>query len=487
MCNHQRVGFLPTAIILVLLSCATAAAQTGKLQLYFFTNPGCGPCRQVEPELEQLHREGFSVMKINTSMHPDWTRRFRVTKTPTVVLCSGNTVVASHSGFIDAGTMRGWFQSANSNLRQTQPSSQAKAASNKSSTIHKGTIQPKNELEELAMQATVRLKIDDPEGTSYATGTIIHAFENEALVLTCGHVFRDSDGKGEISAEYGFLENQIRNTVGELIFYDADARDIGLVAIKTDGSVKPVSVAAANQPITASQSIFSIGCDHGERPTIRRSEIIRQAKYDGVKKTEIVGRPVNGRSGGGLFTADGKLIGVCNAAVVDVDEGVYVALDTIHWQFEQARLAHLFSPGKATRQVASNDRAFVKADMQVRLARNFNDIPVRSPLSKTPPAAKVASSQRSNEIRTNPVSLSSDAETELIIVMRRKSDQSSESWTVANPTPDLVQALRGMGDPDSKATSGSDRLARLRGNMPKLQQATGKNYNVSQMRAQSPR
>ena len=480
MCNSRQTGYLIAATFAILLSANIAAAQNEKLQLYFFTNAGCPPCRLVEPELEKLCREGYSVMKIDTTVHPDWTRRFRVTKTPTVVLVSGNTVVASHCGVIDANTIKGWYRKAappKSPRRTSSKSSINPPTDAAHSTVHKGTFKPANDVEQLAMQATVRLKIDDPEGTSYATGTVIHTVENQALVLTCGHVFRDSKGRGKISAEYGFLDSVSKTACGELIFYDADERDIGLVAIQTDGSLQPVAIANANYLVSNADSIFSIGCDHGQRPSIRRSKIVGTAKYDGVNKVEIVGRPVNGRSGGGLFTTNGDLIGVCNAAVVDSDEGVYVALDTIHWQFDQANLAHLFR-NQAT--PASDVAAVVKSDLEVRPRRDFDSIPVRNPLADSRPVSN--SPNRSNTVKAD-----DQNETELIIVMRRKGELESESWTVANPDPNLVAHLRDMSGEKNQAQENRNRLAQLRQDMPNLPQASGKNYNLSRMRAQSPR
>ena len=44
----------------------------------------------------------------------------------------------------------------------------------------------------------MRLTIEDRDGFSYGSGTIIIARQGEALVLTCGHIFRDSQGKGKI-------------------------------------------------------------------------------------------------------------------------------------------------------------------------------------------------------------------------------------------------------------------------------------------------
>ncbi len=206
----------------------------------------------------------------------------------------------------------------------------------------KGTNQPRTASERLALQATVRLKVEDPEGISYATGTVIHSHGGESLVMTCGHVFRDSRGKGVITAEYGFDTGQLKTGPGELISYDAKARDIAVVAIRTPVPITPVPIAPREATVERGNDIFSLGCDHGQSPTIRHSQIKNRAAYDGSIKYDIYGRPVDGRSGGGLFTSAGELIGVCNAAAVEVDEGIYTALDTIYWQLAAVKLEHLF-------------------------------------------------------------------------------------------------------------------------------------------------
>jgi hypothetical protein len=53
-------------------------------------------------------------------------------------------------------------------------------------------------------------------------------------------------------------------------------------------------------------------------------------KYLGPANIEVAGQPVIGRSGGGLFTADGQLIGICNLADPKDDEGIYAALSLVH-------------------------------------------------------------------------------------------------------------------------------------------------------------
>ena len=51
--------------------------------------------------------------------------------------------------------------------------------------------------------------------------------------------------------------------------------------------------------------------------------------------------PQVGRSGGGLFTADGLVIGVCSAADRQQHEGLYASLGAIHAELEHAGLAWL--------------------------------------------------------------------------------------------------------------------------------------------------
>ena len=81
------------------------------------------------------------------------------------------------------------------------------------------------------INASVRLKVDDEKGHSYGTGTIIDARQGEALIITCGHLFRESKGQGPLTVEmFEATPTGARSagqTVGQVISYDL-ARDIAL-------------------------------------------------------------------------------------------------------------------------------------------------------------------------------------------------------------------------------------------------------------------
>ena len=207
------------AIALVLSSTDRVCAMFGDgepnpTQLYFFTNEGCRPCKQVEPVLRDLALRGYPITIVDTITYPNWVQQFRVTSTPTLVLLKGTQEITRHSGFIDARTVEGWFaqvgfkpgtrleaggvdRSKKDDFLQAHDAKRnADTLADNNSTLHHGTRNPRDQFEELAMNATVRLRVEDPEGISYATGTVIHCHQGEWLVLTCGHVFRDANGKG---------------------------------------------------------------------------------------------------------------------------------------------------------------------------------------------------------------------------------------------------------------------------------------------------
>ncbi|MFK7769179.1 MAG: trypsin-like peptidase domain-containing protein [Mariniblastus sp.] len=532
------------------------AVTDQRTMLFFFTNHGCAPCKQVEPAIETLKGEGYPVETIHLNNDPAKAQRymqeFGVTHTPTVVLISGGKLQGRHKGIdIDAPTLKKWFQlvgvSSGRNLEAPDRSNTAvgtkvvlaggnqplyqsnvdRAGSNRPTkdsnwasldafaqggrsvssnfstpTMIKGTRRPANAYEQRAMRATVRLRVEDPEGISFATGTVIHNHKGECLVMTCGHVFRDAGGKGVITAEYDFESGAPKTAPGELIYYDAKARDIGLVTIRTNSNIVPVPIADRQASIVRGQDIFSVGCDHGETPTIRRSRIKNKALYDGAVKYDIFGRPVDGRSGGGLFTAAGELVGVCNAAAVEVDEGIYTALDTVYWQIAAVNLDHLFENGSASSssppaRLASNQNRNSMAGKRgfgtsprwqeepvgqssielvgtqsgiAQLANNSRSLGKISPRSfgnsrnnmgqnRTAVAWDGRTGNGRTPARNNQSNSGSDKE--VIIIVRSKTDPSrAEAITVSDPTPQLLNYLDNMQDGNAKSRQLN--MARLR-------------------------
>jgi hypothetical protein len=169
---------------------------------------------------------------------------------------------------------------------------------------------------------------------------VVDCRQGEALILTCGHVFRDSQGKGRIEVDL-FGSQGPRGVAGQVISWDLK-RDLALVSIFTDVAVEPVRVGGTDRRTPVGAPVVTVGCDGGRDPSIRHSRITAVDKYLGPSNVQVAGQPVQGRSGGGLFAVDGTLIGVCNAADPADNEGLFAALPSIHDQLEESGLSFVF-------------------------------------------------------------------------------------------------------------------------------------------------
>jgi hypothetical protein len=195
-------------------------------------------------------------------------------------------------------------------------------------------------LEQRLLAATARLRVEDSSGVSWATGTVIDCRQGEALILTCGHVFRDSQGKGRIEVDL-FGQQGPRGIAGQVISWDLK-RDLALVSIFTEATIDPVRVGGTDRATPVGAAVVTVGCNGGKDPTIHHSRITAVDKYLGPSNLQVAGQPVQGRSGGGLFAIDGTLIGVCNAADPADNEGLFAALPSIHDQLDEAGLAFVY-------------------------------------------------------------------------------------------------------------------------------------------------
>ncbi|MCR4413660.1 MAG: serine protease, partial [Thermoguttaceae bacterium] len=192
------------------------------------------------------------------------------------------------------------------------------------------------------LASTVRLRVFHGDSLSHGTGTIIDARNGEALVLTCGHLFRDSQGRGRIEVDV-FGPTPQERLPGTLVHFDAD-RDVGLVSIRPPHPVKAARVAPTGYKIAKGTKVFSVGCDGGQPPSVRPGVVTSLDRFLGPPNLTASGLPVEGRSGGGLVTSDGLVIGVCNAALPEEREGFYAALGSIHAVIDTANLSFVYRP-----------------------------------------------------------------------------------------------------------------------------------------------
>jgi len=499
--------------MLLLLKCLLGllAGFVGDWRVLYFTSQQCPPCRQMAPTIDRLANQGYPIEKLDIGSNLDLARQLGVQSTPTTVILDDDRLVARQAGIIgyvplktrldqllaeNRGPGSGLTPAADGDHAARSQSTGASPAGFKASADFEPPLHRESRSltpRQRALQATVRLKVSDATGSSFATGTVIHVHQEDALVVTCGHVFRGSQGQGRITVDVGFGTGNTATVPGELIDYDADNYDIALVTFKPGREIHSVPLAQRATSIDQRESMFTLGCDGGADPTFRDTRIKKVNRYSGVLKYDIVGRPVTGRSGGGLFDSAGHLIGICNAAVVDVDEGIYSGLPSIYWQLDRVRLAHLFEqPGSSTDLAAHPPAAPSSAAPS---SANVNPQAELAPQSGGANSTRnsLAANQPANGPPATPLPTKSghDSRTaapEIILLVRAAGDpMQTETITISNPSSELLRAARAAADKNA-----SDRLAQAlaRNNratrLPDLPASAGKQWQ-DELRAQSPR
>lgn len=342
-----------------------ALPSAGETVLYDFTADWCVPCRMMEPTINSLKSKGYPVRKVNIDREPGLKQKFGVQKVPTFVLVKDGRVVARAMGMARLAQLEGMMNKAGvfppgqgvqqalaqspDPKPQTMPSTPAAgswqqyAVAGNLPTPPAAKVQPTgnlNAVRQKALAATVRLEINDRSGSSFGSGTVVDVDGQDALVLTCGHVFRGTDKNPPIKVT--LYDRATPETIeGRLVGYDLD-RDVGLVAIRPRRNIAFVPVANNMHRVGQGQSVIAVGCNHGAAPTVEVARVKSVNKYQGPPNLQIDSMPVQGRSGGGLFSADGVLVGVCNAADPADREGLFAAVESIHRQLDDAKLTRIY-------------------------------------------------------------------------------------------------------------------------------------------------
>ncbi|MEO8494524.1 MAG: trypsin-like peptidase domain-containing protein [Planctomycetota bacterium] len=333
------------------LALVVALAGAGDTVLLDFTSPSCTHCRTMEPTIGRLTRDGYPVRHIDVAQHPEIAAQFQVTGVPCFVMLSDGREIDRMVGACSHARLVQMFAAAQPESSGVEPIAQRSPATDDivraqspdsqlvaiSAPITNAADPRRN-----AFDATIRLRIEDASGHSVGTGTIVDTHGQEALAITCGHIFRDSGGQGRVLVDL-FLDGQLRTVEGTLISYDL-TRDIGLVSFVPGVAVSPARIAPAGHRFASGEAVFSVGCDSGREPSVRDSRITSIDRYLGPPNIEATGEPAQGRSGGGLFSQDGLLIGICNHGDPRDDEGIYASLPTIHWELDRVGQRQLYQP-----------------------------------------------------------------------------------------------------------------------------------------------
>jgi thiol-disulfide isomerase/thioredoxin len=433
----------------------------------------CGPCRAMDPVVRELAAKGYPIRRVNIDRERELAIRFHVQSIPCFVMLVNGREVDRQQGGTSLTRLERMCGMAREATVPAAPPQLAMQPNPLIAPVARAPVAPivpivpvawPPRVERLSpsdatlLAASVRLRIEDPDGHSCGSGTIIDANPGgEALILTCGHLFRDSKGAGRIEVDL-WSPTPLTHLPGRLIAYDLK-RDVGLVAFRPPCPVAVARVAPAGYPVRPGDLVASVGCNNGDDPTVQHSRVISLDRFLGPPNVQVEGQPIVGRSGGGLFSADGLVIGVCNAADPSDKEGLFAAIGSIQGELNEQGLAVVYRPQAAAVAAApAAPAATAVAAVDPFLATR------RGP----PPAAEAPRDADVRQVSTAsnpPVALPPGEQTvmeeihrrvregaEVVCIVRDRHDPQSPSqvFTLDHASPGFVQQLSAEAR-DSKA------------------------------------
>lgn len=361
-----------------------------RIVLLNFTADQCPACRAIDPLLAELEKKNYPIRRLDAHNPADRAayERFGITTTPSFVMLldgmeTGRFIsqgeginearpillrlfAEAHEKLLAPQTPINLPNPASANI-QNAPLNPQNAAINGSNhvpieippqaaapvpAVFDAPPAPVSGDWTLPLAATVRLRVaEGATASDCGTGTLIHTNKNssqiEGLILTCGHLFRASQGKGPVQVDlFNPATGATETVTGECVYYD-DATDIGFVGAPLPFEMEAVRLVPPGYLAKAGDSAASVGCSGGDNPTLMEHRVVStDQKYfqpteaDSTKRPfyfiEVSGAPVQGRSGGGLFVrsenGESYLLGVCNAGDTASDEGYFLPSSVIYEQ-----------------------------------------------------------------------------------------------------------------------------------------------------------
>lgn len=204
-------------------------------------------------------------------------------------------------------------------------------------------------------------------GTSQGSGTIVASIDGDTLVLTASHVVQ---AEGPILVElhrYNLgLERRAdapgqwpRRISAELVGDDA-AGDVAIVRVRKMVALPYVARLSDEDQdaLPADAVLTSVGIDLGTKLSSWKTELVETASFQ-LNESQVerpflitARTPEHGRSGGGLFTDRGRLVGVCigHAEIIQGRRmGVFASIDSVHRILHEHDLADVVDRSKAHR------------------------------------------------------------------------------------------------------------------------------------------
>jgi thiol-disulfide isomerase/thioredoxin len=323
-----------------------------------FSATWCPPCQSMVPIVERLQKQGYAIQKVDYDRNQQMAARYNVTHLPTFLLVVNGQVRQRFVGPMSENALRRMAASIpikKMNAAQAHPKLIPKTFPRPKPTPHTkaSTAQPKrndrivraNDNRELVsdpqrpvkpIAVCTRIRVRFGDTVDQGSGTVIYSEPGKTVILTCGHIFRGFNANSTIEVDL-FHSAEPQTFDAKLIKADLDA-DIGLISLSelTQFPVAPI----APHSVQKGDHVYSIGCGAGNAPS-RLQHLVTSTDIFQPDFVECTGMPVQGRSGGGLFTRDGEVVGVCVLADPESRRGLYTSLRTMHRLLDRCNLSSI--------------------------------------------------------------------------------------------------------------------------------------------------
>ena len=436
---------------------AIIASNPGDYLLVFET-PRCPHCRAMQVTVKRLRDAGLPVQSINVEQFPDLTQKHQIRRVPSFVMIRNGRETNRIVGRCSYSKLRQIMQTRrapdrNNPVRFQSPDPEPltvalpdnvdaignppQAANASSAGPREQPVDNNHSPATRARQATVKIEVSHSDGSSFGTGTIIDSRAGEALIITCGHLFRESGTDSKILVT---LYDQRKPEVipATVLAFDADRIDVGFLVVHPPRPVTPVPVAQHGFRLAVQQPVFAVGCEGGALPKLRQSQVSALNRYLGPANIEVMGQPTDGVSGCGLFDQRGRLTGICRAADMDEHKGVFVGLPVIHEQLQMIGQSHLTRPPHTAS--ASSTSGLVRTRLAAaRAGETGGDV------SQDPPGREIfCIIRRPNQDTNDKLVVIKNPSRELLMLLEKESGHVSSIGPVgsAYPAPQASKSAR---------------------------------------------
>ncbi len=384
-------------LLLVLVSIAQAASAASQPVMLDFHADWCGPCRQMRPAVERLAEKGYPIKSIDVDKSPDMAEKYGIGPIPTfVVVDADGREIDRVSGAQPASQLAQFYINARDRAKASQGDDEgavepedgdeeAEAVDDQAEPEPEPEPEPakrpsKPFVNPKPWETVVRIKVHGSGSIGYGSGTIIHSSPRESLILTCAHIFKldgqrqAPPGKFPRKITIDLFDGRpqgrerevhpIETVAGEALDYDFNL-DVGLIRIRPGRRLPASRVVPPHWQPLQHMGMLTVGCSEGHDATAWETRII-DPKMRGLsgnqayEAIECLRAPKQGRSGGGLYTNDGYIAGVCNFAEPRGDRGLYATPNSIYSILDRNKLAVLYeSPAAGGGSTLMADRGGV--------------------------------------------------------------------------------------------------------------------------------